>query len=56
VSGELDKTTGVIGFQVVNYETLAYKILLEKNEMDILSIFKTYVRNLKLEEERAIEL
>jgi len=33
-----------------NFETLAYKILLQKSDMDIASIFKTYALNLKHEE------
>ena len=38
----------------VNYETLAYKILLEKADKDIVSIFQTYARNLKNEEQNEI--
>lgn len=33
-----------------NFETLAYKILLQKSDNDIASIFQTYARNLKNEE------
>ena len=33
-----------------NIETLAYKILLQKSDNDIASIFQTYARNLKHEE------
>jgi hypothetical protein len=49
-SVEPDKS--VASAEAPNYETLAYKILLDKPDLDIISIFKTYARNLKYEEER----